>query len=94
MSNGFKRRLWQGYRENILEWDRGRAFGLRDITITERKNMEITEKQRQEMLEAARPLLKWHNDNCHPHCRLIVDANTIELIEGVATNSTDDYLKD
>jgi hypothetical protein len=55
--------------------------------------MTITEKQREEMLEAAKPLIKWMNENCHPHCKAIVDQNTIELTEGIATNRTDEFLR-
>jgi len=56
--------------------------------------MIITEKQSQEMLEAAKPLIKWMNENCHPHCTAHVDQMQIELTEGIATNKTDEFLKD
>jgi len=56
--------------------------------------MVITDEQRQEMLEAAKPLIKWLDDNCHPHCRAIVDQLNIELVEGIAMNETDEFLKD
>jgi len=35
--------------------------------------------------EAALPLMQWLNDNCHPHCTVIVDSERIELVEGLAT---------
>ncbi len=50
--------------------------------------MVISEEQRISMLEAAKPLIAWMNENCHPHCAARVDQNTIELTEGVATNRT------
>ena len=56
--------------------------------------MIITEEQRQSMLEAAKPLIAWMNENCHPHCEMVVDCNTIKLTEGIATNGTDEFLKD
>lgn len=56
--------------------------------------MRITEQQNKEMLEAAKPLIKWLNENCHPHCAARVDQNTIELTEGIASNRTDEFLKD
>lgn len=56
--------------------------------------MTITKEQQKEMLEAAKPLIKWMNDNCHPHCTAQVDLNTIVLTEGIATHRTDEYLKD
>ena len=56
--------------------------------------MTITEQQRKEMLEAAKSLIKWMNENCHPHCTAHVDQNTVELTEGIATDRTDEYLHD
>lgn len=55
--------------------------------------MTITKQQQQEMLEAAKPLMKWMNENCHPHCEAVVDCNTIILWVGLATNRTDEFLK-
>lgn len=56
--------------------------------------MILTEDQRIEMLEAAKPLIKWLNENCHPHCKAVVTNRTIELMEGIAANLTDEYLRD
>jgi hypothetical protein len=56
--------------------------------------MIITKDQQEEMLTAAKPLIKWLNENCHPHCEAHVDQNTVVLFEGIATNRTDEYLKD
>jgi hypothetical protein len=56
--------------------------------------MTITTEQREQMLEAAKPLIKWMNENCHPHCSAYVDQNTIELMEGIASHHTDEYLRD
>lgn len=56
--------------------------------------MILTQEQQQQMLEAAKPLIKWLNENCNPHCTAHVDQNTIELTEGVATNRTDEFLRD
>jgi hypothetical protein len=57
-------------------------------------NMIITEEQSASMLEAAKPLIKWMNENCHPHCTALVDQMRIELVEGVATNATEEFLRD
>lgn len=51
--------------------------------------MTITKSQRQEMLEAAKPLMQWLADNCHPHCEAAVDQTSVALVEGVATARTD-----
>lgn len=56
--------------------------------------MILTIDQQREMLEAAKSLIKWMNDNCHPHCSANVDQTTIELTEGIATRVTEEFLKD
>lgn len=56
--------------------------------------MTITQQQTEEMLEAAKPLIKWINENCHPHCIAQVDSTKIELLEGLAINRTQEFLKD
>lgn len=56
--------------------------------------MTLSEPQQHEMLEAAKPLIKWMNENCHPHCTAIVDQTRIELMEGVASNKIEEFLKD
>ena len=60
----------------------------------ETNEMTLTQEQQQAMLEAAKPLIKWMNENCHPHCTAHVDQNNIELTEGIATNRTDEFLRD
>jgi len=56
--------------------------------------MTLTKLQQEQMLEVAKPLIKWLNENCHPHCTAHVDQNTIELTEGIAVLHTDEFLKD
>jgi len=56
--------------------------------------MKITERQSEQMLEAAKPLIKWVNENCHPHCKIILDCTHVELLEGQAINQTTEFLKD
>jgi len=46
--------------------------------------MKITEAQLQEILEVARPLMDWLKENTHPHCKVIVDSEFAELVEGIA----------
>ena len=53
--------------------------------------MSITSEQRDAMLEAAKPLMKWMSENCNPHCKAIVDLGDIMLLEGLATAGTDEY---
>lgn len=47
--------------------------------------MKITLDQLETLREAALPLMQWLNDNCHPHCTVMVDSERIELVEGLAT---------
>jgi hypothetical protein len=56
--------------------------------------MTLTKEQHDQMLEAAKSLMQWLNNNCHPHCKLLVDQDTVELVESVAMNKTSKFLKD
>lgn len=56
--------------------------------------MNITEEQSAAMLEAAKPLMEWINDNCHPHCAVTVDHVRVELQEGVVVCRTEEFLRD
>jgi hypothetical protein len=56
--------------------------------------MAVTPEQQQQMLEAANPLIKWMAENVNPHCKAIVENNNVELLEGIATQGTDEFLKD
>lgn len=47
--------------------------------------MKITPDQIEALREAALPLTQWLNDNCHPHCTILVNSERIELVEGLAT---------
>jgi len=56
--------------------------------------MVLSEKQRLEFGEAARPLIKWLCKNCHPHVRAIVDHGRTELVEGISSIPIEDYIRD
>lgn len=56
--------------------------------------MILTTEQQQTMLDAAKPLMQWMNENCHPHCTAQVDQCDIVLVEGIATNRTLEFLRD
>ena len=56
--------------------------------------MILTKEQTKEMLEAAKPLMKWVSDNCHPHCVAVVDFDSVELMESVARQLTEEFIKD
>ena len=54
--------------------------------------MTVTEGKAKEMLEAAKPLMKWMAQNCHPHCTATVDCASVDLAECVANEATDEFL--
>lgn len=56
--------------------------------------MNLTTEQRNEMLESAKPLIKWLNDNTHPHCFIVVDQTRVELVESQAVGTTSEFLHD
>ena len=41
--------------------------------------MKFTLDEIETLREAALPLMQWLNDNCHPHCTVMVDSERIEL---------------
>lgn len=57
--------------------------------------MILTEEQQAEFEALTRPLLKFLNDNCHPHVSVIVTTTTAELLEGVCSiGEVFDYVPD
>jgi len=44
--------------------------------------------------EAVRPLMKYLAENHHPHTTCIVQNNKVELVEGLMTYHTEDYILD
>jgi hypothetical protein len=69
-------------------------FGWGLMPETPKTTMTITKEQSEQMLQAAKPLIQWINENCHPHTKITVDQTSVELMEGVATNRTEEFLKD
>lgn len=56
--------------------------------------MILNKKQEAEFKEAVRPVMKFLNDNCHPHVSVVIDCKRAELSEGVCSVIIKDYLKD
>ena len=42
----------------------------------------------------ARPLIKWINDNGHPHQTIIIDATSAVLYSGEKSIQTEEFIKD
>lgn len=56
--------------------------------------MILNEQQQKEFEVKARPLIKWLNENCHPHVVAIVDPARAALTEGVYSIPIEDYIPD
>jgi len=56
--------------------------------------MILSQEKIKEFEDVARPLIKWLNDNCHPHVTAIVDCGSAALLEGVCYIPITDYIKD
>lgn len=56
--------------------------------------MTLSKGQQKELLEAAKPLIKWMNDHCHHHCKVIVDQSNVEVVEGITQVGTTEFLKE
>ena len=54
--------------------------------------MKLTTTQQAELLEAAKPLIRWMNQNCHPHCEVRIDQCNVELLEGIAMARTEEFV--
>lgn len=55
--------------------------------------MILTKEQQAAMLEAAKPLIQWMNENCHPHCTALVDTTDVELTEGIARQRATEFVR-
>lgn len=54
----------------------------------------MTAQQQAEFEAITRPLIKFLNDNCHPHVSVIVTPTDAEILEGVCAFHTTEYVKD
>ena len=56
--------------------------------------MILNEQQRIEFEKVSRPLIKWLNENCHPHVIALIEPGRAELTEGVYSVLVNDYIPD
>jgi len=56
--------------------------------------MYLTDDQRKEFEKVTEPVIKWLNENCHPHVEVLIGPGRAELLEGVMVLTTDKYIKD
>lgn len=62
------------------------------------QNKAIMDKKQanriKEFEELAKPLVKWLNENYHPHVTVIITPTSVELMEGLFTSPITEYIKD
>lgn len=94
--------------DTIIRWEKGEQQAsleetirsLFDISLTQEfvlPNLNKTEAvpSDKEFQAIVRPLIKWLNDNYHPHVTVIVTPTNAELVEGLkSTGPIMDYVKD
>ena len=56
--------------------------------------MFMNQQERDKFEKIARPLIKFLNNNFHPHVTVIVTNTSAEITEGIISFVTDEYLKD
>jgi len=56
--------------------------------------MLLKKHQLKEFEELVEPIIKYLNDNFHPHVTVIINPIGAELVEGIATHHTEKFLKD
>lgn len=58
------------------------------------KEMERLGNNPQTFEQAVKPLMKWLCENTHPHTTAIVTGNLSELVEGIESVKTDEFIVD
>jgi hypothetical protein len=56
--------------------------------------MVMTERQIKEFEEVSRPLIKFLNDNFHPHVTALLTPASAEIVQGIYHVPIEDYIKD
>ena len=56
--------------------------------------MTLTEEQTKELEVVIKAVMKWLNENCHPHTTIIITQTEAELLEGITNVLTNEFIKD
>lgn len=56
--------------------------------------MNLSKEQVEQLKEAAKPLVKFLNENCHPHVVVHVEPTGAEIFEGLAVVNIEEFIKD
>ena len=54
----------------------------------------LKKKQFKEFEKVVKPVIKWLNENCHPHVEITIEPTRAELKEGIAAIKTMEFVKD
>lgn len=54
----------------------------------------VSPVQQAEFETLTRPLIRWLNDNWHPHVTVVITPTRAELLEGLVAFTTTDYVRD
>ncbi len=54
----------------------------------------LSKEKRDEFEILARPMIKFLNNNLHPHTHIVIHSTRAELSEGLCAFVTEDYIKD
>lgn len=58
------------------------------------KNGILNKEEFVEFEKLSKPLIKFLNDYCDPHCQIIIECDCAQLLSGVATINTVEFIKD
>lgn len=61
-----------------------------EIWIMTAKEIKMTQDMGKEFESLARPLIKFLNENLHPHAHIVITTTTAEISEGICAIETDD----
>ena len=58
--------------------------------------MILTEEQRKEFEKIVKPVMEYlsNPEIFHPHIKIIIDSTSAELVEGLSSVHTDEFIKD
>ena len=56
--------------------------------------MKLTSKQEADFANIASQMIKWLNDNCHPHAKVIIDVTRAELVSCEMVHIDETHIKD
>lgn len=58
------------------------------------KELEKSKKKTEELKKLANPLIKYLNDNYHPHSYILITPTSVEVIESILMSYTEEFIND